>query len=442
MTTTRNNDRRQQQRLSLLSVVCHCCLVGGHCGWWQLCSGGGSSSLLIGNRPSSIVIIHDHCCSLSIVIIVCRVWFLLFIASPRLAWGGGGMWQWLVGVVGAGSWWGFCQLKGDMKGYRPFGGPQPCLTSQPALFINGCAPHHHDMALSQLFVVTGDMVTWCWCHWCVTWCVMWCWWWLVDDHCVRWWLWATVVRWWHWVIIVEDGGSWERRGLMVVMVPNWASANAEAWFCHQQWYVILILYIHNSLLMSILATAFCMPSFLSIPGTIPATNQERHHSTGIFVPWNEILAGLCAKIDSSGFHRNDWNPAGISGAWLRPQKKDRGLPTCFLFCLRIKDVFELLSANIAICPPPIRSNTMQVKFWLCYFWNLLNIQCIDSVSLYPALFNVFTLEDQQQLNTSPICTYSNNRWYTLHGDECESAQNAKQGSSASGKTLKHLTLTH
>jgi len=34
------------------------------------------------------------------------------------------------------------------------------------------------------------------------------------------------------------------------------------------------------------------------------------------------------------------------------------------------------------------------------------------------------------------------RWYALHRDECESAQNTKQGSSALGKTLKHLTLTH
>jgi hypothetical protein len=30
----------------------------------------------------------------------------------------------------------------------------------------------------------------------------------------------------------------------------------------------------------------------------------------------------------------------------------------------------------------------------------------------------------------------------LHRDECESAKHAKQESSASGKTLKHLTLTH
>ena len=30
----------------------------------------------------------------------------------------------------------------------------------------------------------------------------------------------------------------------------------------------------------------------------------------------------------------------------------------------------------------------------------------------------------------------------LHGDEHESVKHAKQGSSASGKTLKHLTLTH
>ena len=30
----------------------------------------------------------------------------------------------------------------------------------------------------------------------------------------------------------------------------------------------------------------------------------------------------------------------------------------------------------------------------------------------------------------------------MHGDECESVKHAKQGSSASGKTLKHLTLTH
>ena len=30
----------------------------------------------------------------------------------------------------------------------------------------------------------------------------------------------------------------------------------------------------------------------------------------------------------------------------------------------------------------------------------------------------------------------------LHRDEHESAKHAKQGSSASGKTLKHLTLTH
>jgi len=34
------------------------------------------------------------------------------------------------------------------------------------------------------------------------------------------------------------------------------------------------------------------------------------------------------------------------------------------------------------------------------------------------------------------------QWYVLHRDECESAQNVKQGSSALGKTLKHLTLTH
>jgi len=34
------------------------------------------------------------------------------------------------------------------------------------------------------------------------------------------------------------------------------------------------------------------------------------------------------------------------------------------------------------------------------------------------------------------------QWYVLHRDEHESAQNAKEGSSALGKTLKHLTLTH
>jgi len=50
-------------------------------------------------------------------------------------------------------------------------------------------------------------------------------------------------------------------------------------------------------------------------------------------------------------------------------------------------------------------------------------------------------ESEKESNTSsppPTC----GRWYTLHGDERESAQNTKQGSSASGKTLKHLTLTH
>ena len=36
----------------------------------------------------------------------------------------------------------------------------------------------------------------------------------------------------------------------------------------------------------------------------------------------------------------------------------------------------------------------------------------------------------------------NGSWYTLHRDECESVKHMKQGSSASGKTLKHLTLTH
>jgi len=70
--------------------------------------------------------------------------------------------------------------------------------------------------------------------------------------------------------------------------------------------------------MSILVSAFCMHSFLSILGTIPAPNQEWHHSAGIFLPRNVILAGLWAKIDSSGFRRNDQNLAGISGAWLRP----------------------------------------------------------------------------------------------------------------------------
>ena len=70
--------------------------------------------------------------------------------------------------------------------------------------------------------------------------------------------------------------------------------------------------------MGIPVIPFLMHSFLSIPGTIPATNQEWHHSARIFIPRNVILAGLWANFDSSGFRRNDRNPAGISGAWLRP----------------------------------------------------------------------------------------------------------------------------
>jgi hypothetical protein len=66
--------------------------------------------------------------------------------------------------------------------------------------------------------------------------------------------------------------------------------------------------------MSIPVILFLMHSFLSIPGTIPATNQECHHSAGIFIHQNVILAGVWAKFGSSGFHRNDQNPAGISGA--------------------------------------------------------------------------------------------------------------------------------
>ena len=43
--------------------------------------------------------------------------------------------------------------------------------------------------------------------------------------------------------------------------------------------------------------------------------------------------------------------------------------------------------------------------------------------------------------TTPPSFYQQ-QWYALHRDERESVQNTKQGSSASGKTLKHLTLTH
>ena len=88
--------------------------------------------------------------------------------------------------------------------------------------------------------------------------------------------------------------------------------------------------------MSILVSAFQIHSFLSIPGTIPAPNQEWHHSTRIFVPWNVILAGLWAKIDSSRFRRNDRNLAGISGAWLRPQCRGEPYPSPppFLFFIQ------------------------------------------------------------------------------------------------------------
>jgi hypothetical protein len=51
--------------------------------------------------------------------------------------------------------------------------------------------------------------------------------------------------------------------------------------------------------MPIPVIPFLMHSFLSIP----ATNQECHHSAGIFIHRNVILAGVWAKFGSSGFHR-------------------------------------------------------------------------------------------------------------------------------------------
>jgi len=33
------------------------------------------------------------------------------------------------------------------------------------------------------------------------------------------------------------------------------------------------------------------------------------------------LAGLPANFHSTRIHRNDWNPAGIGGALIRPPKK-------------------------------------------------------------------------------------------------------------------------
>ena len=64
--------------------------------------------------------------------------------------------------------------------------------------------------------------------------------------------------------------------------------------------------------MGIPVIPFLMHSFLSIPGTIPATNQEWHHSAGIFIPRNVILAGLWANFDSSGFRRipQEWPESG------------------------------------------------------------------------------------------------------------------------------------
>jgi len=64
--------------------------------------------------------------------------------------------------------------------------------------------------------------------------------------------------------------------------------------------------------MSIPVSAFRMHSFLSILGTIPAPNQEWHHSARIFIPRNVILAGLWAKIDSSRFRQipQEWPESG------------------------------------------------------------------------------------------------------------------------------------
>ena len=76
------------------------------------------------------------------------------------------------------------------------------------------------------------------------------------------------------------------------------------------------------LVICIPVIAFWLHSFLSIPGTILVTNQEWHHFTRIFIPQNVIwLVSLPILIppDSTGFHRNNWNLAGISGASIRAQ---------------------------------------------------------------------------------------------------------------------------
>ena len=94
--------------------------------------------------------------------------------------------------------------------------------------------------------------------------------------------------------------------------------------------------------MGIPVIPFLMHSFLSIPGTIPATNQEWHHSARIFIPQNVILAGLWANFDSSGFcripqewlesGRNQWGMIKTSKGLARWGQKD-SQENCMLLIL-------------------------------------------------------------------------------------------------------------
>ena len=55
---------------------------------------------------------------------------------------------------------------------------------------------------------------------------------------------------------------------------------------------------------------------------------------------------------------------------------------------------------------------------------------LDFTNIYEYLFQIMTFSHVAD-HVLSVATH----WYALHGDERESAQNAKQGSSASGKTL-------
>jgi len=101
--------------------------------------------------------------------------------------------------------------------------------------------------------------------------------------------------------------------------------------------------------MSILVSAFHMHSFLSIPGTILAPNQEWHHSAGIFVPQNVILAGLWAKIDSSGFCRipQEW-PESSRNQWGMIKTSFNKPPTCVLCDIGICEEHIKLSVFVQV----------------------------------------------------------------------------------------------